>query len=273
MERLLVATDFSLPADNAVSYAANLAKFFSAELVLVHAYTLPVGSYDTLYPLNLLAETRSYAEGHLNTMKEELIRDNYDFGITCFVGPGTVHDIVKEALSLYPADLIIMGMVGDAGKIKEHLIGSNTLHLSKKFDLPILVVPEGVTYQKIQRVGLAYDMDGGPDDQLLYSARDLAQIFNAELEVVTVKKSEEGLTWNSPENYTFIDQVLKNVKHKNVHISDKRADLALEYYFKFHETDLILVKPRKLGIFQTLFSGSLTKHLAFHIQVPLLIIH
>ena len=44
METILAPTDFSKPADNAVTYAAEVAKLTKAKLILLHVYIIPITS-------------------------------------------------------------------------------------------------------------------------------------------------------------------------------------------------------------------------------------
>jgi nucleotide-binding universal stress UspA family protein len=48
MITILVATDFSTIADNAVEYAAALAKQFHAKLILYNAFMIPVHAANSL---------------------------------------------------------------------------------------------------------------------------------------------------------------------------------------------------------------------------------
>jgi hypothetical protein len=136
-----------------------------------------------------------------------------------------------------------------------------------------MIVPEGISYKNIDHICFACDMDKTEESTLLYSARYFATVFDAELEIVTVQKAGSNVTWQSPENYSLNEKRLGSIKHKQVFIKEDDVAIALEYYFKVHDTDLVIVNPKKHNFFRRLFTGSITSHLAFHSRVPLLIIH
>ena len=69
MDTILVPTDFSAPANNAVNYAVELAKFFDAKLVLVNAYAIPPASYEVGISIEIISAMREQAEKQL----EELV--------------------------------------------------------------------------------------------------------------------------------------------------------------------------------------------------------
>jgi len=170
--------------------------------------------------------------------------------------------------------MVVLGMTGEAGKLKERLIGSTAVSVGREFKVPVLIVPEGAGYRRIHRISLACDVDKLEESTLLLcSAHYFETLFDAELEIVTVQKPEEGTQWRAPESYSFNERKIGKTKHRQVFVRDNDAATALEYYFKFHHTDLIMANPKKHSFFERLFSESVTKHLAFHSRVPLLLIH
>lgn len=269
METIVVATDHSKPADNAVRYAAGLARFFGARLVLAHALPMPVG--DPMIAINL-SEIKETARQQLEETRNRLISESYDFGIEYYTGFGMATDIIQGAVERHGASLVVLGMTGEAGRIKQ-LIGSTALKAARVFTIPVMIVPEGAAYHRIRRICLACDMDHIDETALIYSAKAFAKQFDAEMEVVTVEKAGKEAAWHTPDNYSFVERKLATVRHRQVYLKEKDPALALEYYFKFHDTDLIMVNPKKHNFFGRLFSGSITKHLAFYSRVPLLVIH
>lgn len=271
METILVATDFSAPGTNAVNYAASLARYFSAKLILVNACPILV-SGDPALPIDMSAFIEASTKELIAT-RDRLIKESYDFGIDYHCGLGGAYSVLKEAANKYAADLIVAGMTGKTGKLKEHLIGSTALSLARNFTIPVMIVPESISYTRIRHISFACDPESVEESSLILSARYFAQAFDADLEIVTVQKSAGELVHESPETYSFMEKKLQAVKHKQVYIKDDDAAIALEYYFRFHQTDLVMVNPKKHNLFARLFAGSVTSRLAFHSSIPLLVIH
>ena len=271
METILVATDFSKPGNGAVEYAAHLARFLNSKLVIVHAFKLPLGGYDIEAPLAVVSEIRRNAIKSLELIRDEITRNSYDPGIEIYAELGTTMEVIKDTANTCGAELIVMGMTGAAGRIKQY-IGSNTLQVARELNIPLLVISEHVSYKPVHHICLAAELDKLEENTLLYSARGIAKTFGATLEIVTVETAEKPKV-HSPEVYSFIESRLHDTKHKQVLIHESDKALALEYYFKFHETDLVIVNPKKHNFFRDFFSSSITRHLAFHVKVPLLIVH
>ncbi len=273
METIIVGTDFSLPANNAVNYAVELAKFFNAKLVLVNSYSLPLAGYDSTAPLNMIAALQETSAKRLSDLKKEIIEKNYDFEIECISEIGTPFGVLKDVASRSSADLVVMGMVGEGGFLKRHVLGSATLHVARDLKIPLFIIPQEVKYRRIHQISFACDLDKIEETTLMHTTKYFAAIFDAEVEIVTVDTGKSEEPAKKLETYAFVEKRFQNIKHKNVFIMDKNISRALEYYFKFHKTDLVIVNPKKQSVFQKLFGESVTKNLAFNCEVPLLIVH
>jgi len=273
METIIVGTDFSSPARNAVFYAVDLAKYFSAKLILVNAIPMPPGDYDTAAPLEVMAELQNNSEQLLKELKQEIIRKNYDFGIECISEIGNPFYVIKNAANRYCADLAVMGIVGEGSFLKQRVIGSSALHMAREIAIPLFIIPEVAEYHRIRQICFACDMDRIEETTLMHTVKYFATVFDAEIELVTVRKNTGDIGQDKDETYAYVEKRLQNIRHKSVLIKDENVSQALEYYFKFHKTDLVMVNPKKHGFFQKLFSESVTKKLVFNLEVPMLIIH
>ena len=74
METIVVGTDFSPAANNAVNYAVALAKYFRAMLILVNSYALPMSGYDVMMPLDMLPALGESSVRLLKETKDRIIR-------------------------------------------------------------------------------------------------------------------------------------------------------------------------------------------------------
>lgn len=273
MEVIIVGTDFSAPAQNAVNYAVGLAKYFSAKLVLVNSYPLPTGGYDNVAPMEMIGALQDGSVQGLKELKQEIIKNNYNIGIECVSQIGTPYGAIKDAIEKYSGDLIVMGMAGAGGFVKRHLIGSTAISVAKDLKIPSFIIPETAKYRKIRNICFACDADKIQEGTLLYTARDFAKIFGSELELVSVDVPGKDLVHEPAKNRSFVEKRLFGIKHKHVHIADANVSSALEYYFKFHKTDVVIVTPGKHNLLQKLFTESITKSLAFALETPMLVIH
>lgn len=273
METILVPTDFSAPANNATDYAVELAKFFDTRLVLINAYTIPPAGYEAGFSVEILNALQKGAMQQLESLKKQLLLKNPDLTIELDTEMGVPYDVIKIATDKYKADLIVMGIVGNAGKIKEHIIGSTAVHVARKLEVPAFIIPENVKYHRIHHISFACDMQKIEKTMLVYMAKYFSQMFDADLEIVNVEKPKEETSYDKSNTSVFIEKKLETVQHKTVYITENNTGKALEEYFKNHPTDIIMLNPKKHNIFHNLFNESITKELAFHAGHPILTIH
>ena len=73
METILIPTDFSEAANNAVKFGVELAKYFDAKLVFVNAYPIPPANYESGTSFDLLNNLKAASEEALDNLKSNLI--------------------------------------------------------------------------------------------------------------------------------------------------------------------------------------------------------
>jgi nucleotide-binding universal stress UspA family protein len=274
METILVATDFSDAANNAADYAVELAKLFSAKIVLVNTYNLPYSTYDTGTSGDIINVIRESSIGGLDHLKKRIEQNNkHNFEIECYSDFGFAEDMIIENAKKVNADLIVISITGDGGKIKENIIGSTAIKVARDTDIPVFIIPDEAKYHPIKKISFACDLNKTEESDLIYVSRYFGKLFNAELEVINVEEPGEEFSEEKSKTATTIDKKLETIPHKSVFITEKNAGKALEDYFTDHPTDLIMINPRKHNLFHNLFSHSISKELAFHSKVPLLCVH
>ena len=143
VERILVPLDFSDQAQVILDWASHLALEHGSQVVLVHAYHLPVefqqleGAY---LPPDFWSNVKAEAEESLARYAEPLRARGVPVEILVREGyPASV--IVDEAVS-QGADLIVIGTHGHSG-LKHMLLGSIAERVVQKAPCPVLTVKPG----------------------------------------------------------------------------------------------------------------------------------
>ncbi|HEX7412865.1 MAG TPA: universal stress protein [Bacteroidia bacterium] len=274
METILIATDFSDAANNAADYAVGLAKLLSTKLVLVNAYNLPYTTYETGTTGDVIGVLQEASNKGLEHLKDRIQQSNkYRFGITSYSDVGFAEDMIIETAKKVDADLIVMGITGEGGRIKENLIGSTAIKVARNTDVPVFIVPEGVKYHPIRKISFACDLNKTEESDLIYVSRYFGQLFDAELDIVNVEEPMVEFSEEKSKTYAVMNKKLETLSHKSVFITESNTGKALEEYFNEHPTDVVMINPRKHDLFHNLFSRSIAKELAFHCKYPLLCIH
>ncbi|MCD6017354.1 MAG: hypothetical protein K0S53_475 [Bacteroidetes bacterium] len=273
MKTIIAPTDFSPSSNNAVDYAVELAKLFSARIVLVNAFPIPETHYEMGGSFELMSTLKDVSLENLNQLKEKIQMTNPDVVVECVSDMGHPYGVIDTVSREKRADLIVMGIVGEPGLMKERIIGSTAIEIARNQEVPTFIIPEDVKYHEVNKISFACDLKRTEKTDLVYVAKYFAEKFHAELEIVNVDNPEEEVTIEKAVTNLFIERKLMGVKHETMHISGKEVDEELENYFNSHETDVVLVNPKKHNMFYYLFNKSITKELAFHSHKPILAIH
>lgn len=147
MKKILVPTDFSENARQALDVAVKIAKKTDAEIVLLHVNeqvgaALPVSEYYYTYDRAIEEKYLNMVHENLERMLEEVAK-SLEFGdIRTSVIGGPFTTIVNEVVQTEGIDLIVMGTKGATG-LKEFFVGSNTEKIVRSATCPVLTIHDG----------------------------------------------------------------------------------------------------------------------------------
>jgi len=147
---VLVATDFSSCAEDAVRWGSYLARLHGARLVVHHALAPPQGApaFPELvpYPPELHEQYRAAAQERLEALAGSAAKDGVESEADLEVGPAV--STILMAVEKHDADVLVTGTRGLSG-IKHLLLGSTAQRLVQHAEVPVLAVhpdmrpPEG----------------------------------------------------------------------------------------------------------------------------------
>jgi nucleotide-binding universal stress UspA family protein len=142
VETILVPTDFSSHAEEALATATELAKRFGARIVLLHAYHLDVPMMSPMaggyaLPENFYTDLQSHATARVEELARGLAAESVE-AVGIAVPEAASLAIVAQAQSL-PADLIVMGTRGNTG-LKHVALGSVAERVVRAAPCPVLTV-------------------------------------------------------------------------------------------------------------------------------------
>ena len=140
VQRILVPIDFSPHADAVVEWAAHLALEHDSEIILLHAYHLPVefqqleGAY---LPPDFWSNVKAEAEQSLGRFADQLREAGIE--VEAAVREGYPATVIEEEAERQQADLIVIGTRGLTG-LKHLLLGSIAERVVQKSRCPVLTV-------------------------------------------------------------------------------------------------------------------------------------
>ncbi len=142
INRILVPTDFSEPAEHALQYASDLAKRAGASLTVLYADSF-------LPPIDYSYEFGTWAKTNVPILEEDA-KKKIDDEISRFVDStvsaesvvrvATAADGIVEQAMQTPVNLIVMGTHGRSG-MPRIVFGSVTEEVMRRAPVPVLAVP------------------------------------------------------------------------------------------------------------------------------------
>ncbi|TAL63293.1 MAG: universal stress protein [Bacteroidetes bacterium] len=273
MRTILVPTDYSDVANNALQYAVELAKFSRAKLVLMHAYQVPVPTGEVpvmmISPQELEKENLKRIE---NLEKKFAEKTKGEIKIESLVRSGFAVEEIIDVIKEKKADLVVMGVTG-AGKVSEALIGSHTFSLMKQTQIPVLVVPKDARFNEVKKIVLAYNYNEAVSKTAIDKIKGFARLFSAKILVLDVEKPVAVPMYENMEAGESLERSLKGVEHVLFFSSSEDIADGINTFADDHKCDWVAMIPHKHNLLDKLFHRSNTKKMAFHTHIPLLSIH
>lgn len=275
MKKILVPIDFSNNSENALDYAIELAQNEETLIILMHSYYVMYTSPEI--PMEFIVEQSSALQKDADSRLEALSKktEKYD-KIECeFISmEGFVVDSILTLVKKRKIDLVVMGTKGASG-IAEMLIGSNTAKVIVKAICPVIAVPEKAKFEGINKIAYATNYLSS-DITMLKKLVEFTKRFKAKIEIIHIADGECQYAYEE----NLLEKFSKKVKHKITYkaisyqlLFGEEVEKKLEQYIKKEAINLLALSARKGNLFERIFRGSLTRKLAYHTSIPLIVFH
>lgn len=267
---IIAATDYSEIAENAVEYAAAVAKFVKAKLILLNDLTLTVSTSNSQLPAHRIQGLMDENAARL-AEKAASLSARYGIEASAKTTFSFVTNELKTLLAEHQGDLIVMGMAEKS--IEQDLWGNTTTSVIKKLHSPVLAVPAGARFERIKKVLFACDIIHGVSAQLLERVRTVALDNQAEVEVLLVNKTVEELKQNGTNSSDALRDIEEGLEGIQYYYKNIKSDSVIEAIKKEIEqsgTDLLIMAPQKHGFWDAVVHQSKTRKMAAGLNIPLL---
>jgi nucleotide-binding universal stress UspA family protein len=280
MKTILCPVDFSTSSVKAAEWASLIAMKKDWKLVLLNNYMIFSEEHIKKHPdsKNPSLDAKKDTEEKLMALKNQLCKKYSNENLECNVMAeyGFETDkVIAEASKSIKADMIVMGTEG-AEKFSDILLGSNTSNLIYKADVPVLVVPVSSEVKLPESIVYTTDLLD-EDKEIIKLVIDFAFHLNAKLNFLHVATKSNSRNFNEIKNY-ISNCIAENGSNKS--LSDYEFDVvegdnvfnSIQDYCKDKNIGLIVAGRHKKNFVERLFMGDLTRMLALHSFVPLLVV-
>lgn len=272
MKTILVPTDYSDSASNALHYAIEFAKSIKAKIILFHAYHIPVSAGDVPIVIVSPQELEEENSERIKKLEEKIVKQAAEkIQVESIVRAGFAVDEILDLIKEKKVDMVVMGMKG-AGKLGK-LIGSTVTSVMKRAGCPVIVVPENAKFQEIKKIVYACDYEEIKNHSVLEPLWELAQTCDAEIMVFNVKDSRVHPSTKEAIEGIRLDHWLGRVKHSYWFAEKQNVVEAINDFVKKNHAVMIAMVGHKHSFPENLIHKSTTKNMAFHTHTPILSVH
>lgn len=269
MMTIIAATDFSILAENAVEYAAAIAKHKNARLILFNSFVIPFHAANTLLPASSIQALMIENEIRLLERSFSLSYDyQIEVGHECAFS--FIEDELKEVIKKYKAELVVLGMPKKT--LEQDLWGNTTSFAIKNLKLPVLAVPLNAKFEGTKRVLFACDVLRGLSKKVLARIKEVAVDLDAHIEVFNVDQKLEVL--RSEDEHSLVvntlDDGLDGITYYYKNVKSVTVIREIEKEIKEFQADLLIMVPKKYGFWANIIHRSKTRVMASGLDIPLL---
>ncbi len=269
MKRILVPTDFSEQAENAMKVAVQLAERHNAEIFALHSIEMPVhlatnsnaGSLPEPIFFMKLAEKRF----------AEFAEKPFLQGITIHeaIGRDEIYEDVEKTCARNNIDLVVMGSRGASG-FKEMFVGSNTEKVVRTSQVPVLVIKNDHPNFEVHDFVFASDFSEegrGAFDK----AQKFARKMGAKMHLLMVNTPANFKT--SVEGHAVMEKFVKGMGAENYTLNiynDNSVEKGIMNFATQIGAQLIGMGTHGRKGISHFFNGSISEDLVNHVNMPMI---
>jgi nucleotide-binding universal stress UspA family protein len=278
MKNILVPTDFSENAYQALKYAVDMFFDQSSVIHLLHSYEfetshltsrIDIGKSDKVMP-----EIYQRVDDGLDALIERI--QTYYTGSTLSFRRVSSGLAIQRAVNRYceqeDIDLIVMGTKGRTGA-KEVLLGSNTIKVLKESkNTPVLIVPQGEEFIPLRHIAFATAFKFPYSSEHLKALLQIRAMFNSAISIMHVREEDEV----SSEQRENLDRLMDIIGNRDTSVAwlsvDEDKVSAIAHYVEVEEVDLLVMLYYPRNYLKHFFRGSVVKRIGLSPEVPYLVI-
>ncbi|ETZ19575.1 universal stress protein [Pedobacter sp. V48] len=270
---ILVPTDFSECAANALEAAISVAKVHNARITLLHVVS-PIPEFYGLQKDRIVKEQQQEL---LDSQSDRIMKlgnslqENHGLSVVPIIVVGQTVATVLETAKALDVDLIVMGTHGIKG-FREFLIGSNTYGVTEKSASPVLSIPQSSITNGFEKI--MFPVRNIPNALEKYEfLKTFVATGNASLFIYGIYKIDDEHLMEAYKKVSAFVKGIENdwlsIKLTSVITEESLADEALEQAAQM-KCDLIVITSKVTSSFNDFFLGKFAQQVINHSIMPVL---
>lgn len=272
MHKILVPTDFSKCAANAMKFALEIAARTGASIHIVNVIYPAEGVENNVFNAVWVDEYFSLRQYDLKKWVARFQKNKSyrDVTITGSVEIGFMVSFIKMTAEEQKADLIVMGTTGATG-LRGAFLGSIAAGVVSAVSIPVLAVPEKAVFRSPAAYVLATDFDVRIDKNSRKVMLEILKLQNAGIHVLNVLD-----TLGQQPDKTLepkIRRLFPDTPCQFHYLHEINVPRAVNNFIETIGAQGLIVVSHRHSFLQKLMSKSVSRALTQRIRVPVLALH
>jgi len=271
-KKVLLPTDFSENAWNAIKYAVELYKDEECEFYVLNTHTIESSASEVMLG-QTYEEAEQKAQKEFSGLLEKLSsprNPKHTFHMVFEFRP--LLEAVRYLIKNNDIDIIIMGTKGATGN-KKLIYGSNAILIMEKVqNCPVLTVPEEASYKKISEIIFPTDYKTNFKGKEVQRLIKIAKINDAAIRIVHVSMNDT-LDEEQETNKKLLDEYFDGLTHTSHIVKSKDVQTSISEFIENKNGDMITFVNRKHSFLTNMFAKPLVQKLGLYSKIPILVLH
>lgn len=281
MKNILVPTDFSTNAMNALNYAISLFEEDRCTFYLLNAFRQNEISTPVLFHSESGEspdqQTKTGSETSLKRLMDGIVMKtkNPKHHFEMISSYDTLKQAVEKTVETKNISIIILATQGETNA-KNILFGSKALNIIYKIkNCQFLLVPPDSVFQKNTKKELVYttNFHSPLEYKELESIISISKTIKAVVRVLHILENGE-LTAEQENNKEVLREYLKGVESAFHTLTNENPDTGVQSFIERRDSDILAFTREKQSFLNTFFSGTMTEEALGHKpQIPIFLMY
>jgi nucleotide-binding universal stress UspA family protein len=277
--KILIPTDFSKNATQALHYAIELYKNDHCIFYLLNVFSSPSNFMESIMkmePGSELYETAKLnSENGLAKIYDMIAMTEYENPkhefetISVFNNP---IEAIKNIVDQKDIEMIVMGTKGETHS-RATAFGSTAIYVMEKVrNCPVIVVPQKA------KIELPKEIVFPTNYKMHYKRRELSYLIdiakNSDGTIIILHVCEENeLDKTQKANKQLLEDILEGCNYKFYDLSHNNVMSSINVFVESRGSNMVSFINKKHNFFGSILTNPLVKEISFHLNVPILAMH
>ncbi len=276
MRKVLIPTDFSENAFNALKYACQIFKYEKSEIFILHAYADEVYKQQPILQRDQLNELKEATQFKAETQLQDLLKSirNYSpnprHSFKTIAAFGSLIDEANDMVNSENMDIVVMGTKGQTND-KSITFGSNTLQLLRYVHCPVLGIPENYSFQVPKKILFPTNYVLPYNKRELKLLCELSGSFRSTIYLLYIDPLKT-LSLRQEDHQVILKACLSKPKLVFETAEEKDKMIAITRYILHEHIDMLVMVNSRHSFLEDLLNDSPINKVGLHIKIPFLIL-